>query len=150
VGFGGLEYIDFVLFRRSLGVERMISIEQDTARRSRYEFNLPFSGIELLSGVASVRLPDIDWRELSIVWLDYEAPVTAEIVSDLAFLAQELIPGSVLIITSNAATPKPADQRRRTLVQNVGEELVPPRVTDDTLARWGWAAAQRDIALAGC
>lgn len=147
VGFGGIEFVDFEVFRRALGVNDMTSIEQDTLRQTRYAFNRPFSEIALLAGTASQRLPDIDWRRLAIVWLDYESQVVDEVLADVAFLCLELIPGSVLVITANASSPRPADQRRGALVTNVGEERVPPRTTDDSLARWGWAAAQRDVLL---
>ena len=50
VGLGGLEFTDFVVFRKTLGITRMVSIERDTHRFARYEFNKPFGGIELLGG----------------------------------------------------------------------------------------------------
>src|SRR5271163_4037347 len=45
VGFGGWEFVDFQLVRRRLGIPRMISIEKDSFRRKRYQFNRPFQDI---------------------------------------------------------------------------------------------------------
>jgi len=145
VGFGGLEFVDFELFRRALGINPMISIEHDERRHERYRFNRPFAEIELLAGRASDRLPELEWATLSIVWLDYEWAVVHEVLADVGFLSHELLPGSVLIVTANAVSPRPADSRRATLAENVGEERVPPGATDESLAQWGWAAAQRDV-----
>src|SRR5436190_4988098 len=147
VGLGGLEFTDFVVFRKTLGITRMVSIERDTHRFARYEFNKPFGGIELLGGTVSDRLTDIPWDPLSIVWLDYEGQVTLELLADLSFTCHEVVLGSILIVTANASSPKPVAARRRQLVKNVGEERIPPGTTNQTLAQWGWASAQRQILL---
>src|SRR5688572_6866900 len=50
VGFGALEFVDFHLMRRGVGIIRMTSIEHDFARRERYEFNRPYGDVNVLIG----------------------------------------------------------------------------------------------------
>ena len=145
VGFGGVEFIDFSLFRRELGITKMTSIEKDTNRQPRYEFNRPFAGIDVRGGRASQHLPEIDLSGLQIIWLDYEQALDDEVLDDAVLLSRKLQPGSVMAITVNAQPSTPRDARRETLVKNVGEDRVPLGVDDDALARWGLAAVQYRI-----
>src|SRR5947208_3271845 len=50
VGFGSPFFSDFILFHRTLGINNMISIEQDVDHRERFAFNRPFSCIQLEYG----------------------------------------------------------------------------------------------------
>src|SRR5438128_3522584 len=68
VGFGGLEFADFVLARTHLGIEDMTSIEKNATSIRRYEFNVPFAKIRVLGGRARDRLTEIDFSGLVIVW----------------------------------------------------------------------------------
>lgn len=145
VGFGGLEFIDFELMRRTLNIPEMVSIEKNTADHARYLFNRPFAGIKVLGGKAFEHLPFMDWSGLRIVWLDYEQPLDEEVLGDATLLAQNLIPGSVFVITLNAMPSKPRETRRATLADRVGEERIPAGVDDDSLALWGLAETQRRI-----
>lgn len=145
VGFGGLEFIDFDLVRRELGIVDMVSIEKNTNAYARFEFNRPFAGIELLGGLASEHLPALEWAGLNIVWLDYEQRLNRDIIADVSFLARVLSGGSVLVVTVNARTPTPRNARRATLAEDVGEERIPSGVSDDSLGKWGYAWAQRQI-----
>lgn len=145
VGFGALEYVDFHLMRRGVGVVRMTSIEHDVMRRERYEFNRPYAEVDVLIGSASDRLKDVDWGGLRIAWLDYERALDHVVLGDVAQLAQRLQPGSVLIVTVNAEPPRPAAKRRETLADRVGEARVPVGTTDASLAQWGLGDVQRRI-----
>lgn len=145
VGFGALEFVDFHLMRRAVGVVGMTSIEHDHQRRQRYEFNRPYGEVSVLIGSAAERLKDIDWNGLRIVWLDYECPLTEAVLADVSQLAQRLQPGSMLIVSVNADPARPADERRATLAGNIGEARVPLRTTDASLAKWGWADTQRRV-----
>jgi hypothetical protein len=142
VGFGALEYVDFHLMRRSVGVVRMTSIEHDTIREDRYDFNRPYGEVTVLMGSASARLKNVDWSGLRIVWLDYERALDDVVLGDVAQLAQLLQPGSVLIVTVNAEPARPLKCRLTTLAERVGEWRVPVGTTDESLAQWGWADAQ--------
>jgi len=145
VGFGALEFVDFHLMRRAVGIVGMTSIEHDSRRRQRYEFNRPYGEVSVLIGSASDRLKDVDWNGLRIVWLDYECPLTETVLADVSQLAQRLQPGSVLIVSVNAEPARPADERRAILAENIGEARVPLGTTDSSLAKWGWADTQRRV-----
>jgi hypothetical protein len=145
VGFGALEFVDFHLMRRAVGIVGMTSIEHDFQRRERYEFNRPYREVSVLIGNASDRLGDVDWNGLRIVWLDYECPLTETVLGDVAQLAQRVQPGSVLIVSLNAEPARPANTRRAVLAENIGETRVPLGTTDASLAKWGWADTQRRV-----
>lgn len=143
VGFGALEFIDFDLLHRNLGISRLTSIENDP-NIERYEANKPYRCIKLLGGHSTDMLSRVDWNGLSVVWLDYESQMNEVVFNDVEYLSQKLTPGSVLAVTLNAE-PGPLKGRRDRLAKNVTEERVPQRVDDDTLGEWGWAAAQQRL-----
>jgi hypothetical protein len=144
VGFGGLEFLDFDLFHRAMGIASMVSIEKEIEAVDRYKFNRPFATIELRFGPASDELPQLDWSGRNIVWLDYEQQLDTEVLADTEYLSGVLTPGSVLMVTLNA---KPGDDRGRLdrLIANVGEDRVPIGLADHTLGAWNLAAVQRLI-----
>jgi hypothetical protein len=143
-GFGALEYVDFDLMHRALGITKMVSIECDETWPKRYEFNRPFKGIELLIGRASQHLPTLDWNGPRIVWLDYECQLTREVLRDVESVTRVAHQGSLLVVTVQAGAP--FGRRRQTLVENVGEERVPLDVEEaDLEGPWAFAARQREI-----
>lgn len=148
VGFGALEFVDFDLVHRIVGIDDMISIEADTSSIERYEWNRPFKGISVVPGRASTVLSSIDWRKLSIVWLDYTSQLTMEVISDATTLARVLIPGSVLAITLNAQPLRFGEGRRSALEKNITPDRVPIGVTDDRLGSWGLAEVQYTVLMA--
>lgn len=144
VGFGALEFLDFDLMHRSLGITSMTSIERDTMSKARYEFNAPFRGVDIVMGDAHDVLPTLDWKPLTIVWLDYTEQLTREIVTDVEFVARKLRPGSVLIVTVNAEPAKPRTERLAVLTDQLAE-YVPIDSTNENLGGWGLASAQREV-----
>jgi len=144
VGFGALEFLDFDLMHRHLGITKMTSIEEDTAGIERYRWNRPFNGISVLPGRASTLLSTLDWAGLAVVWLDYTSTLTTEVISDVETLARVLIPGSVLAVTVNAH-PVALDKRRTALEKAITPERVPIGVTDNRLGQWGLAATQHIV-----
>lgn len=145
VGFGALEFVDFHLMRRSVGIVRMTSIEHDFHGRDRYEFNRPYAEVQVLIGSSADQIRNVDWGGLRIVWLDYECSLTDSVLGDVAQLSQRLQPGSVLLVSVNAEPARPASSRRSTLAENITEERVPVGTTDASLARWGWARTQQRV-----
>ena len=71
VGFGAIQFIDFDLAHRMLGVTRMTSIESEEKLLPRCNFNKPFNGIKVLEGTSGKVLPTLDWTKRAIIWLDY-------------------------------------------------------------------------------
>ena len=144
VGFGGLEFVDFELFHRELGIHTMTSIEQDSAWAERYEFNKPFRGVEMRFGRASEVLPSLNLNGLRIVWLDYEQNLDVEVLRDAESVARRLHAGSLLIVTVNAKYSY--SDRVETLVEKVGRDRVPLEIDEEALrGKWGVASAQRGI-----
>jgi hypothetical protein len=143
VGFGAMEFLDFDLFHRALGIRRMTSIEHDAPLPQRYVFNKPFKGITVLIGEASDHLPGLNWDGLRMVWLDYEKALDKEVIRDCETVARLLQQGSLLIVTVNASSDH--GHRLELLTSKVGGERVPQDVTEENLARWGYARVQRSI-----
>lgn len=145
VGFGGLEFIDFVEFHRGLGVPQMTSIERDTNMLHRLEFNKPYKGIRLLMGEARDELPQVDWTKLSITWLDYTDVLTTDILRDVDFVVRSSQPGSVVVVTVNGAStgvrlPDRLGNLRANLGDRVGDEL-----TERDMASWGPTRVERSV-----
>lgn len=148
VGFGALEFIDFDLVHRQVGITDMISIEKDASGIARYEWNKPFSSIKVLAGRASTVLPTIDWSRPSVVWLDYTEQLTEEVIGDVATLARVLVPGSILTITINATPSLYGMDRLEALEHNITAERVPVGTTSNRLGEWGLAGVQYKVLIA--
>lgn len=145
VGFGGLEFIDFVEFHRGLGIPQMTSIERDTHMQHRLDFNKPYKSIRVLMGEARDQLPQIDWTKLSIVWLDYTDLLTTDILRDVDYVVRSTQPGSIVIVTVNgAATSVPIPERLSNLRANLGD-LVDDALTDKDMAGWGPTQVERSV-----
>jgi hypothetical protein len=146
VGLGGFEFIDFDLIKRSLGIRSMISIEE-TNHPARSEFNCPSPDIEVLFGHSNVVLPGIAIDEPSIIWMDYCSPLRHDVLQDILLLGERMLPGSMLLITANAAV-SPDGERVSTLEERVGRDRVPLDVSEEKhLDGHRTAAVQRRILL---
>ncbi len=104
IGMGSLYFSDFSLFHRSLGFERMISIENTTAEISKRRFllNVPFSQIEMKFGHSNVVLQRLDLTGPLVVWLDYDGLLDESCLVDLKYVAKKAPSGSMLIVSANA------------------------------------------------
>lgn len=103
IGFGSTYFADFSLFHRNLGMSKMVSIEKDDTARDRCEFNKPFSCIELKIGDSSTILPNLDINTKdSIVWLDYDGPISNIIFSDINTVVGMMRPDSFFMLSLNA------------------------------------------------
>jgi hypothetical protein len=149
VGFGGMEFVDFDLVHRELGIRRMTSIELNTRHKDRYQFNAPFAEVKLIFDRASAVLPTLlDDAVLRVVWLDYECRLNQEVLQDLGTALRKLLPGSVFLVSVNATGPITATDRLKTFTADVTPERVPEGATNGTLAKWGWSAAAHDVLVA--
>lgn len=104
VGFGSMWFSDFLYAHRRLGVKALISIERTEGYR-RAVFNRPFKCVRVVEGNSSVVLPSLNWKNPSIVWLDYDYAPESESLQDIALLAAQLASGSVLMVTYDARPP---------------------------------------------
>jgi hypothetical protein len=102
IGFGSIWFSDCVLFHRTLGIETIISIERETDYKPRFEFNKPYRGITLHMGDSAEILPALDWGQRSIVWLDYDDPLSPSILDDVRTIATRVGSGSAIFVSVQA------------------------------------------------
>jgi len=147
VGFGSTYFSDFELFHRALGIRAMVSIEKDAANAQRFEFNRPFRCIEMKLGHSNAILPALSWEVPTIIWLDYDDKLNADILADVRFVCMAAVPVSVLIVTVNAHPEDYGEEHPRLpqLTQRVGEARIPHGVVEGDLDGWGTAAISRRI-----
>ncbi len=149
VGFGGMEFVDFELIHRELGIQVMTSIEEDSRNADRYRFNVPFADVSVKFDRASAVLPTLlDEPILRVVWLDYECELNLEVLQDIGTALRKLVQGSALIVSVNAQGPRVAKKRIARFTENVEPERLPPGIDDATLAKWGWANASHSVLAA--
>ena len=144
IGFGSTFFSDFSLFHKSLKITNNVSIEREVEDSERFEFNLPYSCIDLKFGESNEILPALPWDVRTIIWLDYDIPLNQNILTDVAFVCSNAPSGSVLIVTVDAR-PGDFDGRLNTLKQNVGERKVPEGLSDAKLGDWDTANVYRRI-----
>ncbi len=150
IGFGSTYFADFTLVHRVLGINKMVSIEQDEGQRERFLFNRPFRTVKLLFGTSHELLPTLNWITPSIVWLDYDVPLTNDVLTDVDWVCSAAPSGSALIVTVNAhpasVPPGEKDVRIEELRKNIGAENTPNGITaDGHLAGWRLAAVGRTV-----
>lgn len=102
IGFGSIWFSDCVLFHRTLGIENIISIERETDYQPRFDFNNPYRGITLRMGDAAEVLPALDWGQRTIIWLDYDDPLSPSILDDVRTIATRAGSGSALFVSVQA------------------------------------------------
>lgn len=138
IGFGSVWFSDFILFHRSLGVRKMVSIESKTKAFQRIEDNAPYK-IKLCFERASSALPKLDWGPRSFVWLDYDRQLSAEALLDIRSVTANARSGSVLAVSFRAdeAHEAAVDQdaegaQQKTALARFVEAFTTARVPPDT------------------
>src|SRR4051794_37783351 len=71
-GFGSIYFVDFILFHRSLGLTRLLSVEIDTTIPKRLSFNRPFAQVQIQIDPISTVIPKLDQDIKHLLWLDYD------------------------------------------------------------------------------
>lgn len=125
VGLGALEFVDFRLAYERLGIETLISIEENHPLE-RLEFNRPYDGIRIMQGTTNNKLPEIEELKSSrcVIWLDYTSRLRQSEQRDLAYLASVLAPGSALFVCLNrVASERDLDVVRSEFGDYVDESL---------------------------
>lgn len=114
VGFGSVWFSDFVLFHRALGVRDMLSIEQSVQSQQRFEANKPFA-IDIDFRPSSIVLPGLDYSRRQFIWLDYDDPISLEMVNDVAAVARRASSGTVLVVSVQCVRPPDVAEADRDL-----------------------------------
>lgn len=108
-GMGSVYFIDFILFHRILGLERMTSVEYDNTIERRVTFNRPFEFIDLHIAPIGDIIPTLSKEEKHILWLDYDGIISRNQLQDVSLAATYLTPGSIFLVTIDAEPPTETD-----------------------------------------
>jgi hypothetical protein len=112
-GFGAFFFVDFILFRRLVGITDMVSIEHDMNNVNRVLFNRPFKDIDVIFQTSSEYIFSIDRDKPHILWLDYDGAIEHYQLVDIETAASTLSSGSILIVTFDVDSDKAGDIKIR-------------------------------------
>ncbi len=104
-GLGSLWFIDFILFRRYLGIRRMVSVEGSLEVETRVRFNKPYGNIEIFMGDVGDYIPSLSPDRKHILWLDFDYVIKKESLDAIVLGASQLSAGSLLFVTVDAEPP---------------------------------------------
>jgi hypothetical protein len=125
IGFGSPYFTDFQMVHKHLNVQDMVCIEVNESDRDRFRFNQPFRCIELRFGHSNTILPQLHWHARSIVWLDYDGPIDAGVLTDIGFVCTGALSGSVVAVSVNVDSPFDEKDRCENVKQAVGADRFP-------------------------
>lgn len=157
VGFGSIWFSDFSLFHRALGIKNMISIEQAVTAEKRVEENKPFR-IPVIFSHSKDALPKLDWSKHHLLWLDYDDPLSLEMLHDMQTVASRAKSGTVLTISVQCTTaPQVAEAKDDNqpdspnaldrFINLFGRERVPNETVEVDLYSWRLGQLSRKILL---
>lgn len=125
-GLGSLWFIDFILFRRYLGIRRMVSVEGSLEIETRVRFNKPYGNIDIFMGDIADYIPSLSPDRKHILWLDFDYVIKRESLDAIILGASQLSAGSLLFVTVDAEPPMKdgkAKQWREYFQNEVGDYL---------------------------
>ena len=108
-GFGAIYFVDFILFHKLLGLNKLVSLEQQTSLTSRMNFNKPFSCVDVKMIPASTEIPNLSRDIRHFVWLDYDGVLQRDFLSDIQSAITVLPSGSILLVTVDVEPPEDHD-----------------------------------------
>lgn len=151
VGFGSIFFTEFRMLHQEYGITDMVSIERVFEDEDRFEFNTPYSCIDLIMKDSKDALTDIDWEKPTILWLDYETCLKESMIdNEFHVFFSEAPPGSFFFVTLNAIPNTVSgleenESRLDRLKKEVGADNVPDAVDDSDLFGKGKAEAYQKI-----
>ncbi|RYU86236.1 hypothetical protein EWM62_18695 [Mucilaginibacter terrigena] len=145
VGMGSPYFADFILFHKNLGITDLISIEKEEAKRNRFEFNKPYSCIDIKYGNSSTIIPNLELdRKKTIMWLDYDDKVSDFMFADIDTFFANALPGSVFTLSINVEEdflPNMQDSDRQQfslkehrlnqLIKRIGKDRLPNKFMNE-------------------
>lgn len=157
VGFGSIWFADFTLMHRSLGIKDMISIEQVETARERIEDNKPFR-IPVDYRQSKYALLDLDWKRKQFLWLDYDDPLSVNILLDLRTVVSRACSGTVLSVSVQCSrAPQYAEAEQDTtpdapnavdrFITVFGRQRVSPEVGAKDLVGWPFGKLSRAMLI---
>lgn len=146
IGFGSPYFVDFTLMHKQFGMKQMISIELEEGNEERFEFNRPFSCIEVKFGHSTQVLPTIKVEGRVIAWLDYDDKLKESMLGDIEQIVSRADGGSVVLVTVDAdPDSEPEGARLDLLRERVGQSRIPLGTKLGDLDGWGLASVSREI-----
>ncbi|MCB0747311.1 MAG: hypothetical protein KDC90_07590 [Ignavibacteriae bacterium] len=132
-GFGSIYFVDFILFHKLLGINKLTSIEGDLGAESRIKYNVPFNIINVEMEMSYNVIPKIREDERIIFWLDYDTKINSSILEDIANASSKMCSGSVLLATIDARQAVEDPQRNYMMLKDEIGDYIP------------YGASQRDF-----
>ena len=87
IGFGSIYYYDFILFHKMLNMNNLLSID-DKSTKKRFTFNRPYDFISFKNKRSTDFLSEYDWKQNTVLWLDYDDRLREIVLSDLKIIAK--------------------------------------------------------------
>jgi hypothetical protein len=110
-GFGAIYFVDFIMFHKLLGLNKLVSLEQHESLTKRMNFNRPFSCVEIKMVPASSEIPNLSRDTHHFLWLDYDGVLQKDFLSDIQSAITVLPPGSILLVTIDVEPPEDHDYK---------------------------------------
>lgn len=103
IGLGSMWFVDFVLVHRTFEISSLISIEREESRKTRAEFNRPYSCVRVEPGDTTKVFPTLITKHPKcIVWLDYDDELSDFMFEDIETFCRGCMPGSIFLASVNA------------------------------------------------
>lgn len=127
IGMGAKYFVDFIIFHREFGFQKMVSIEADEDNKEKYIFNKPLNCIEMEYGFSSEALHNIDWLKYKnkIIWMDYDDQLRDFMLEDIQTILTKIHSGSMFFFSFNSTLPRNSNSRLDVL-KKIWETFVLP------------------------
>lgn len=156
VGFGSTYFSDFTLIHRMLGIKKMTSIEKDKQNSQRFNFNKPYSCVDMIFKFSNDALNDIDWGIQAILWLDYDSNLNYNMFKDINTFFSQAYPSSMFILTVDIKPDEPPKEKKmannekkafrlKELIKRVGHIKLPDNIYERSLGIDGTRKLVYDI-----
>jgi hypothetical protein len=166
IGFGGIYFEDYKLLHTTLGIDKMVSLEQEPWMLARQNKNVPFGCVEPRRQTSGEFILEVDDHRSAysvdnvLVWLDYATPKDLVIqLTEVRSLLPKLVAGDIVKITLSLHTkwldgrgyyPKRFERRLEKIKTELGSSFLPDGVTieavlDDALPAFYLATLKRAI-----
>jgi hypothetical protein len=161
IGFGSTYFSDFELIHKELNITNLISIEADLGSAPRFEFNRPYSCVNLKFDYSYNILPTLNYDTRDIIWLDYDGIFNKYMLDDIDTVISNVKMGSVFLISLNVENPKLIlcedekldHQKRKEKTQkkleevneilqgylNISDEISPLNIDNSIFKKWNFA-----------
>lgn len=161
VGFGSTYFSDFELIHKELNITNLVSIEADKGSAPRFQFNRPYSCVDIKFDYSYNILPALDYDTKDIIWLDYDGIFNKYMLDDIDTVISNVQMGSMFLVSLNVENPKlllceedKLDHKKRiekTKIKleevneslqgylNISEEMNPLNINNSIFKKWNFA-----------